>query len=166
MTISGANDTGIFAEANSGLAVENDTVQGNGVDPAKGIISYGGIVLAGETEAAVSTNTVTNNGGGGIFVNDDGPVNPGSPIAGSQPVTDASEDNVSGNTISANFGNCGIVYATHNTGGEISDSMIADNVITGSPGVFHATGPDVGGIVVATASPGATLTGARCGTTR
>jgi hypothetical protein len=159
VTVSGANDTGIFAEANSALTIENDTVQGNGVDPAKGITSYGGIVLAGETGAAVSANTVTNNGGGGIFVNDDGPVNPGSPNAGSQPLTNATADDVSGNTISANFGNCGIVYATHNAGGEISNSTIADNTITGSPGVFHATGPDVGGIVVATASAGATLTG-------
>ena len=159
VTVSGANDTGIFAEANSALTIENDTVQGNGVDPAKGIISYGGVVLAGETNAAVSANTVTNNGGGGIFVNDDGPVNPGSPIAGSQPVTPATANDVSGNTISANFGNCGIVYATHNSAGEISNSTIADNTITGSPGVFHATGPDVGGIVVATASAAATLTG-------
>ena len=157
VTVNGANDTGIFAEKNSGLTVQNDTIEGNGVNPGTGITSFGGIVLAGETNAAVSANTVTNNGGGGIFVNDDGPVNPGSPSAGTGPVVNATSNDVSGNTISANFGNCGIVYATHNAGGEITNSTIADNTITGEVGVFHATGPDVGGIVVATASAGATV---------
>ena len=157
VTVNGANDTGIFAEKNSGLTVQNDTIEGNGVNPGTGITSFGGIVLAGETNAAVSANTVTNNGGGGIFVNDDGLVNPGSPSAGTGPVVNATSNDVSGNTISANFGNCGIVYATHNAGGEITNSTIADNTITGEVGVFHATGPDVGGIVVATASAGATV---------
>ena len=159
VTVNGANDTGIFAQDNAGLTVENDTIGGNGVNPGAGIISYGGIVLAGEANAAVSADTVTNNGGGGIFVNDDGPVNPGSPAAGTGPVVNTFGVDVSGNTISANFGNCGIVYATHNAGGEISNSTIADNTITGEVGVFHATGPDVGGIVVATASAGATVSG-------
>ena len=33
-------------------------------------------MLAGVANAMVSDNTVTNNGGGGIFVNDNGPVTP------------------------------------------------------------------------------------------
>ena len=157
MTISGANDTGIFAENNSGLIVENDTIQGNGINPGPGIISFGGVVLAGEDDAAASANTVINNGGGGFFVNDNGPVDPGTSTAGIQPLTPATDNTVSGNTISGNYGNCGIVYATHNSGGSITGGGIADNTITGHVGVFHATGPDVGGIVVATASAGATL---------
>ena len=36
MTISGANDTGIFAEDNSSLTVQNNTIQGNGVAPGRG----------------------------------------------------------------------------------------------------------------------------------
>ena len=44
--------------------------------------SFGGIVLAGATNSLVNANTVTNNGGGGVFVNDNGPVNPGAPNAG------------------------------------------------------------------------------------
>ena len=157
ITISGANDTGIFAENNSGLTVENDTIQGNGINPGPGIISFGGVVLAGEDDAAASGNTVINNGGGGFFVNDNGPVDPGTSTAGIQPLTPATDNTVSGNTISGNYGNCGIVYATHNSGGSITGGGIADNTITGHVGVFHATGPDVGGIVVATASAGATL---------
>ena len=157
VTISGANDTGVFAEDNTALTVENDTIQGNGVNPASGIISYGGVVLAGETDAAVSANTVSNNGGGGLFVNDNGPVDPGTAAAGTGPLTPATDNTVSGNTMSGNYGNCGIVYATHNSGGSITGGGIADNTITGHVGVIHSTGPDVGGIVVATASPGATL---------
>src|SRR5262249_27372146 len=125
ITISGANDTGVFGEENTGLTVENNTIEGNGVNPGKGIISFGGIVFAGETTATADANTVTNNGGGGIFVNDDGPVNPGSSNPGSGAVTNADTNVVTGNTISANFGNCGIVYATHNTGGEITTSTIS-----------------------------------------
>ena len=64
---------------------------------------------------------------------------------------------MSDNTISANFGNCGIVYSTHNSGGQITGGTISGNMITGEVGVFNTTGPDVGGIVVATASAGATL---------
>jgi Right handed beta helix region len=159
VSVSGANDTGIFAEENSGLIVQNDTILNNGVEPASGITSYGGIVLAGESGPTVTDSSVTNNGGGGVFVNDDGPVNPGSPNAGTLPLTNATNNTVSNNTISANFGNCGIVYATHNAGGQITGGSISGNTITGEIGVFHATGPDVGGIVVATASAGATLSG-------
>ena len=159
VTVTGANDTGIFAEDNSGLTVQNDTITGNGVQPASGITSYGGIVLAGDSGPTVTANSVTANGGGGIFVNDNGPVNPGSPIAGTGPLTNATNNTVSNNTISANFGNCAVVYSTHNSGGQITGGAISGNTITGEVGVFHATGPDVGGIVVATASAGATLSG-------
>jgi hypothetical protein len=158
VTITGANDTGIFAEDNSGLTVQNDTIQGNGVNPGKGIISFGGVVLAGTNGATVESNTITNNGGGGVFVNDNGPVDPDVPGTGSGAQTPATNNSTENNTISANFGNCGIVYATHNSGGEINGGAISGNTITGSPGVFRATGPDVGGIVVATASAGALLT--------
>ena len=157
MTITGANDTGIFAEDNSGLTVQNDTISGNGVNPGKGIISFGGVVLAGTNGATVENSTITNNGGGGVFVNDNGPVDPDVPGTGSGASTPATGNNTEDNTISANFGNCGVVYATHNSGGVINGGAISANTITGSPGVFKPTGPDVGGIVVATASAGATL---------
>ena len=86
------------------------------------------------------------------------PVNPGAPNAGPNAPVAATNDTVTDNTISGNYGSCGIVYATHNTGGSITGGSISGNTITGHIGVFKATGPDVGGIVVAAASVGATVT--------
>ncbi len=157
VTVTGANDTGIFAEQTSNLTVENATVNGNGVSPASGVGSFGGIVLAGVNNSQVTFNTVTNNVGGGIFVNDNGPTDPGAPNAGPGTPVASSGVTVSNNTISGNYGSCAIVYSTHNTGGTITDGIIDGNVITGHPGVFVSGQPDYGGIVVATASVGATV---------
>ena len=79
------------------------------------------------------------------------------PVLG--PWSNSDNDTVSNNTISGNFGSCGIVYATHNTNGQITGGTISANVITGHIGVFKSTGPDLGGIVLATASVHATLSG-------
>ena len=73
--------------------------------------------------ATVASNTVTGNGGGGIFVNDNGPVNPGAPNAGPNAPVASTNDTVSNNTISGNYGSCGIVYATHNSGGSITGGV-------------------------------------------
>jgi Right handed beta helix region len=161
-TISGASDEGILAQDTSALTVEGSTITGNGIDPSPGLDSTGGIVLVGVTDSTVGGatpllgNSVTNNDGGGILVNDDGVVDPGAPNPGSGPPVDSSDVTVSNNTISANFGSCGIVYATHNTGGTISGGVITDNTITGT-GTFRNNAPDLGGIVVAAASVGATV---------
>ena len=160
VTVSGANDTGIFAEQlPTGVMIENDTIQNNGVSPNPKIQSFGGIVLAGVTDGSVENNTVVNNGGGGVLVNDNGPVDPGAPNAGPTTPVPSADDTVSNNTINGNYGSCGIVYSTHNTGGMITGGTISANIITGHIGVFKATGPDLGGIVLATASVGATLSG-------
>jgi hypothetical protein len=157
VTVSGANDTGIFVDQASNVTVQNDTVQNNGVAPGTGIASFGGILIAGGSTDLVDSNTVTGNGGGGVFVNDNGPVNPGAPNAGPNAPVAATNDTVSNNTISGNYGSCGIVYATHNSGGSITGGSITGNTITGHIGVFRSTGPDLGGIVVAAASAGATV---------
>jgi hypothetical protein len=157
VTVSGANDTGIFVEQTSDVTIQNDTVQNNGVSPNPAIGSFGGIVLAGVADGTVTDNAVNNNGGGGIFVNDNGPVDPGAPNAGPNAPVASSDDTVSNNAITGNYGSCGIVYATHNSGGSITDGSITGNTITGHIGVFKATGPDLGGIVVAAASAGATV---------
>ncbi len=156
-TVSGANDTGILAEQTSTLLIQNVTAQGNGIAPTKGVESYGGIVLAGVSTSTVTNSTVINNGGGGIFVNDDGPVDPGAPNAGPGAVVPSNAVTVSQNVINGNYGSCAIVYATHNATGSISGGVISGNVITGHPGVFKASGPDLGGIVVAAASFHATV---------
>ena len=82
-TISGASDEGILAQDTSALTVEGSTITGNGIDPSPGLDSTGGIVLVGVTDSTVGGatpsvgNSVTNNDGGGILVNDDGVVDPG-----------------------------------------------------------------------------------------
>ncbi len=157
-TISGANDTAVLFDAGSSGTVQNNTIENNGVNPNRAIESFGGVVLAGAVNSTVSDNTIKNNGGGGVFVNDNGPVNPGAPNAGPNAPVAATADDVTGNTLTANYGNCGIIYATHNSGGSITGGTISGNTITGNIGVFKATGPDVGGIVVAAASAGATVT--------
>ena len=157
VTVSGANDTGILVDQADTVTIQNDTVQNNGLNPNPKIISFGGIVLAGATNSLVNDDTVTDNGGGGVLVNDNGPVNPGAPNAGPNVPVAATNDDVSDNTISGNYGSCGIVYATHNTGGSITTGTIDGNTITGHIGVFKATGPDLGGIVVAAASVAATV---------
>ena len=157
VTVTGANDTGILVDQADQVTIQNDTVQNNGVNPNPKIESFGGIVLVGASNAVVNSNTVTNNSGGGVVVNDNGPVNPGAPNPGPNAPVTATNDVVSMNTISGNYGSCGIVYATHNTGGSISDGTIDGNTITGHIGVFKSTGPDLGGIVVAAASAGATV---------
>ena len=72
--------------------MQNNTIQNNGVNPNHSIGSFGGIVLAGATNSTVSNNTIENNGGGGVFVNDNGPVNPGAPNAGPNAPVDATTD--------------------------------------------------------------------------
>jgi parallel beta-helix repeat protein len=158
--VTGANVEGIFAEQNpTALTIENSTVTGNGVAPGARTTPGGGILLAGVSGATITGNTVTNNNGGGILVNDNGPVDTGAGTGGTPPTTviNSNADTVSNNTISDNPGSCAIVYATHNTGGQISGGTISGNTITGTPGVFTSFGPDVGGIVVAAASPSATV---------
>ena len=160
VTVSGAKDTGIFVEQQpGGVLIDNDTVQNNGVNPNPKIASFGGIVLAGVTDGFVENSTITDNGGGGVFVNDNGPVDPGTATAGPSSVVNSVDDTVSNNTISGNYGSCGIVYATHNTDGQITGGVVSANTITGHVGVFKTTGPDLGGIVLATASASATLSG-------
>ncbi len=157
ITVTGANDTGIFAEQTSGLGVNNTTVTGNGVNPNTKLASYGGIVLAGVSTSTVQGDTVTNNGGGGIFVNDNGPVDPGALNAGPTATVNSLANLVTGNTINGNYGSCAIVEATHNAGTMINGGGVENNTITGHVGVFKSTGPDLGGIVFGTASASATV---------
>ena len=99
-----------------------------------------------------------NNGGGGVFVNDNGPGEPGRaecrvrtrPLP--RPMTRQQQHDL---------GQLRIVRDRRTppttTGGSITGGTIDGNTITGHIGVFKATGPDLGGIVVAAASAGATV---------
>ncbi len=156
-TVSGANNEGIFAEQTSGLLISHSTIKNNAAHPNPALQSDGGITLAGVASSTVDSNTVTGNNDGGIYVVDNGPVDPGAPNAGPGAPVPATGDTVSNNVVSGNPAGCGIIFATHNTGGSVVGGSITGNTITGSPGVFTAAGPDVGGIVVAAASVGATV---------
>jgi hypothetical protein len=82
-TVTGANVEGIFAEQSpASLVIENSTVTGNGVAPGARKTPGGGILLAGVSGAIITSNTVTKNNGGGILINDNGPVDtvPAEPV--------------------------------------------------------------------------------------
>jgi hypothetical protein len=165
ISVSGANDHGILAVDTTGLTVQNSTVSGNGVAPTAGIAENKAIELVGTSNSTVTGNTVTGNlADGGIGVADDGAapgVDPGAPNAGTN--SPATGDVVKSNTISGNYGGCGIVVASYNTSG-VSNVTVGGasagtaNTLTGSPGQFGPHGPVIGGIVAAADAPGGNVT--------
>jgi len=161
VTVTNANDHGIFVKDASNITISNSTVTGNGVAPSAGIAENKAIELVGTSNSFVTGNTVTaNTADGGIGVADDGPIDPGAPDTSTAP-TQALNDTVNNNTSSGNYGGCGIVFAQYNAGpaAGVSGGTISGNTVAGSPGVFGPHGPVIGGIVVATDAPGGTVTG-------
>jgi hypothetical protein len=168
VTVTGANFQGIFAEKTSDLAVLDSTVTGNGFNtidatapalPGSGVQSFVGqafgISVFGVSHALIGWNQVYNNGRGGIGVMDNGPNDPGIMMSQQDPtapVVPSSFVAVVGNKTWANYNGCGIVSATQNVGGSLSHLMVAGNTIQGTG--FAASGPDIGGIVVAADLPG------------
>lgn len=167
VTVTGANFQGILAERTSNLVVERSRITGNGfhsVDPkapaleGSGVHSFVpqafGISLFGVSKSKVSGNDVYNNGRGGIGIMDVGAFNPGTKTQNKKtaPVA-ASHDVIVNNRTWANYAGCGIVVATQNPGGMISDLTISGNYVTGT-GMSAKNGPDIGGIVVAANPPG------------
>ena len=59
VTVSGANDTGIFVDEAADVTIQNDTVQNNGVAPGSGIASFGGILIAGASGAVTTMGATT-----------------------------------------------------------------------------------------------------------
>lgn len=170
VTVTGAHYQGILAENAAHITVENSTITGNGFHtinphapalPGSGLHSYVGqafaISLFGVTSASVRGNTVTNNGRGGIGIMDNGPNNPGT-IAQNKKAKLFGSNGVSvvDNTMSADFNGCGIVAATQNFGGRLSNIAISGNTIKGT-GMDKVKGPDVGGIVVAADLPNSSV---------
>ncbi|HWC21619.1 MAG TPA: right-handed parallel beta-helix repeat-containing protein [Flexivirga sp.] len=169
VTVENANFQGIFAERTSHLRVAGSTLTGNGfhtTDPSapplegSGVKSYVGqafaISLFGVSHSAVVGNSVHDNGRGGIGVMDNGANDPGwlmqkqNPDA---PLVPSTYDVIAGNHTWSNYSGCGIVTATQNFGGRLSNLQIMNNTITGTIGQFTANGPDIGGIVVAADPP-------------
>jgi hypothetical protein len=167
VSITGANFQAILAENTSYLTVSGSLIHGNGfgtIDtsvpplPGSGVQSKVGqafgISLFGVSHSMIAHNVVTYNGRGGIGVMDNGPMNPGTINQDpSAPVVGALDVVVENNYTSANYNGCGVVTATQNLGGSVSQILIRNNVIRGT-GVSKKNGPDVGGIVAAANLPG------------
>ena len=58
-TVSGANDHGIMAENTTHLAIQNSTIQDNGLNPTANIDTNKAVLLVGVTDSSVENNTVT-----------------------------------------------------------------------------------------------------------
>ena len=156
VTVSGANDHGIFAQDTSGLTVSNSTLQGNGVAPTAGINENKAIELVGVSNSTVSGNTVTGNlADGGIGVADDGPVDPGAPNPGT--LTPTANVTVTNNQSNGNFGGCGVVIAAYDPGAGVTSATVTNNTVMGTVGQFGPHGPVIGGIVVAADTPGTSV---------
>ncbi len=149
VSVTGANDHGIFAEDASGLTIKGSTVDGNGVKPTPGIFDNKAIELVGMTGSLVTGNTVDDNtADGGIGIQDNGPLDSGAPNPGPSSPVPTSQITVSSNSVSHNTGGCGIVVAAHNPGGGVSGIVLKNNTIVSTPGKLGPTGPEIGGVVV------------------
>lgn len=162
--VSGAKFQGIFAEKTSHLTIENSRVFNNGwhtIDPAapplpSGVHSYVGqsfaISVFGVSHATLSGNVVFDNGRGGIGVMDNGANDPGSinQHPNAHPVA-STHVSVVGNRMWGNDNGCGLVAATQNFGGSLSDLRLTGNKIVGTGA--SSRGVDVGGLVVAADLP-------------
>ncbi|HXQ91675.1 MAG TPA: right-handed parallel beta-helix repeat-containing protein [Nitrososphaerales archaeon] len=171
VTVSGANQHGIFVQDDSHITITHDLVTGNGVAgiacppagaPPPGCIPEDkGIQLVGTRDSIVSHNVVSNNtSDGGIGVADDGPQNPGAPLGTAGGTFMALNDIVSYNSITDNTKGCGIVIAAYNPGVGVRNVTARGNTIVGqAPGtpIVAATGPYIGQIVVATDAPSVTI---------
>jgi parallel beta-helix repeat protein len=158
VTVTGANDHGIFAQDVTGLLISKSIVRGNGVAPhtchgnqTNCVSDEKAVQLAGTHNAVVTNNVVTGNNGG-IALTDDGFINPGAINPGTVSAS-------VGNVVSMNYvngtGDCGIIVAGFNPGKVIINNTIFGNIIVGnSP---KNPGPYVGQIVVAADGPNATL---------
>ncbi|MDG6962929.1 MAG: right-handed parallel beta-helix repeat-containing protein, partial [Nitrososphaerota archaeon] len=145
LTVSHANNHGIFVQDSSRVTIEYNVVSNNGLSPSACpappavptspcIQENKAIELTGTSDSTVAANTVVNNvADGGIGVADDGPINPGG--LGSGTPNPSIGNIVSGNTVIGNAGGCGIVVAAYNPGEGVINNVVSSNyVVNGLPG--------------------------------
>jgi hypothetical protein len=149
LSISGANDHGIFVQDAKDVQILNDHVYHNGLSPTPGIAENKAIELVGTQGARVLGTLVTGNlADGGIGIADDGARDPGAPHPGH--LAAARGNLVEDNSVLMNAKGCGIVVAAYDPYAGVWDNRIVDNQVFGSaPGM----GPFLGGIIVATDAP-------------
>jgi len=168
VTVSGANEHGIFVQDASRVTIQYSVVTSNGVaghacppagaPPVGCIAEDKGIELVGTSDSVVTHNVVSHNrADGGIGVADDGPTDPGGPNTHTGNANGAKNDVVSDNLIIDNSNGCGIVVAAYNQGTPVENIHVLGNTITGaaptSGQLFPAPGSYIGQIVVATDGP-------------
>lgn len=148
-TVSGADDEGILVQDTSGVVIKNSTLVGNAANNTYGLSERKAVVLIGTTGVLVTGNVLSHNGDGGIGVYDDGPNSPSAPVAIDRVPVPAVGNVITDNTITDNFGGCGIVVSAKDDGSLVKATTVARNTVTSSvPGA-------VGGMIVATGGVGA-----------
>jgi hypothetical protein len=175
VTVTGANEHGIFVQDASLVTIQDSVVTGNGVaghacppsgpPPAGCIAEDKGIELVGTKDSVVTHNLVSHNSAdGGIGVADDGPTDPGAPNTHPGNAHGANNDIVSGNLIIDNSSGCGIVIAAYNQGSPVENIQVFGNTIIGTAPAagqfFPPAGSYIGQIVVATDGPFAEISNA------
>ena len=168
VTVTGANEHGIFVQDASHVTIQYSVVTGNGVAghacppsgiaPPTCIAEDKGIELVGTSDSIVSHNVVSyNSADGGIGVADDGPTDPGAPGTFPGISQGARNDVVSDNLIINNSNGCGIVIAAYNQGTPVDNIKVTGNAVTGTAPpagqLFPPHGSYIGQIVVATDGP-------------
>ena len=176
VTVSGANEHGIFVQDSSRVTIQYSVVTGNGVAghacPAAGpapptcIAEDKAIELVGTSDSIVSQNVVSyNHADGGIGVADDGPTDPGAPGTFPGFTHGAKNDAINDNLIIDNSNGCGIVVAAYNQGTPVDNIVVYGNTIIGtapaSAQLFPPAGSYIGQIVVATDGPFAEVSNAQ-----
>jgi hypothetical protein len=175
VTVTGANEHGVFVQDASQVTIQYSVVTRNGVAghacppsgvaPPTCIAEDKGIELVGTSNSTITHNVVSfNSADGGIGVADDGPTNPGAPGTFPGNANGAKNDVVSDNLIIDNSNGCGIVVAAYNQGTPVDNIQVTGNTIIGtapaSGQLFPPHNSFIGQIVVATDGPFATVSNA------
>jgi parallel beta-helix repeat protein len=158
VTVTGASDEGILAENATGLAITDNTVENDYVNPNASIPDGHALMLDGVSNSTVSNNTVKGNDAGGIGLADNGPVDPGAPAPGPPSAVTSTGDTISGNTVIGNFGGSAIIAEAWNLGGGVTGVVIDSNAIAGQVGVLGPHGPVIGQILLAGDAAGTSIT--------
>ncbi len=137
ITVTGANNEGIFVQDSNNVVVDNNFVSNNAFNVIAGLGEVKGIQLTGASESTVAGNTVVGNGYGGIGVTDDGPTDaswnasavPTSGIPAGTP-NPGNANLISGNLVENNHPNhCAIVLSSYNPNEGVSNNIISGNTV-------------------------------------
>lgn len=182
VTVTGANDHGIFVQDASHITVEHSLVTGNGVarhacptpvSPPPCIREDKAVELVGTSNSIITDNVVSRNAAdGAIGISDDGPAsvggNPGALTDSATAPHSSQNDRVTRNVIVDNTNGCGIIVAGYDANVGVRNIEVRDNTIVGiapaSPdqlppfgGPFGGPGSFDGQIVVAADGPFTTV---------